>query len=639
MQKNGGPRMRWVFVTFSGLALAACGSDRTPGAGTSPAADIFQVTSTASVSLCRLEGPSLSKPGVYGTDLGFSFLAPAQGKTAESAILLFGDTWKSSDSVCDYPPRRSDDLQATLPAARPAALGPGTAVSDSARSVCGLIKEPPPDASDPTTPRPIRLFPDSGDRTDDKIIYTDFNRTPVAGFSDETHAFMMFVRNEPERCDTNADCDGSLICTKDPSYTGKPLGECNPPLALSVDPAPAICRIDAGGKGDCGAHRTCVVPDRGVCRAKTPFVSESGASPPWYDHDARDAMAQTLYVASAAWPDRPEDYATGARFVTNKFINPVVRTVKHFDPADPSRNDYRRGAETILMWGRPGFWGRRGFVPLLFFAYEPLDGFIDSSNRIHFAPKYFAGYDAAGKPKWSGDEADAVPVYGADAAIAGDGGAGTEPEFDLVNQMTVSFVEPLNRWVMFYGGDLPTWLLYDPATDTELTPVHAEPVPGAIHMRYASHPWGRSTRTARAEEGWSAPEAVLTRETAAPYLGCEDQAPMLAGCTPDHDPHRPLQLVLTLDDFTSITPSDYPAVTQSCVDGTAQRNATYKLSGDGSGHLYAPNIIESWTEDVSHAVKETASGERAVDLYFNVSTWNPYGVALMKAELVARPIE
>jgi hypothetical protein len=126
-----------------------------------------------------------------------------------------------------------------------------------------LLSEPPPDPSDASTPRPIRLFPDAGDRTDDKVIYTDFNRTPVAAFSDGAHAFAMFGLTEFERCDTNADCSGSLVCTKDPSYAGRPLGFCDPPLGISLEPAPAICRLDVGGKGDCGLHRTCVAPPRG----------------------------------------------------------------------------------------------------------------------------------------------------------------------------------------------------------------------------------------------------------------------------------------------------------------------------------------------------------------------------------------
>jgi hypothetical protein len=449
-----------------GSLLLGCGSDSNGVVPGPVRSEILSIATATSVDLCRLQGSAARRPGVYGTDLGFSLVVPG----SDRLVLLFGDTWKSSTSVCDYPPRKSDDLQATLPAVRPAVLGPGT-TGGSAQSVCSLIEEPPPDASDPATPRPIRLFPNASDNSDSAALYMDFGRTPLAGFSDGVHAVALFVRNEPEPCDVDADCSGSLICTKDPAYTGKPLGECSPSFNLSAEPAPAICRLDAGGNGDCGIRRTCVVPARGVCRGDKPFVIDGAngpVSPPWYDEDARRAMAQTLYIASSAWPDRPEDYATGARFVTSKFVNPVVRTVRHFDARDPTKNDYSPGSHTLLMWGRPMFWGRKGFQPLLFLLHQSLDGFMDEDGTIHWTPSYFAGYGGDGKPKWSQDESEAVPVYGAEAAIGEAGGVGSVSEFDIVSQLTMSYVEPLGRWVMLYGGDLPNWIFYDPATDTEI---------------------------------------------------------------------------------------------------------------------------------------------------------------------------
>lgn len=622
-----------VCAVFLGATFLGCGSETSAGALAAAAPDLYAIDSATSVDVCRLEGSTADRPGVYGTDLGFSFVAPDDGSGSRHQVLLFGDTWKSSNSVCDYPPRKSDDIQGTLPAVRPDALGRGLSISDSARSVCGLFQQSPVDPSDTSTPRPIRVFPSVAEHGDDAALYMDFNRTPLTGFSDGAHSFALFIRNELQSCDTDADCDGSFICTKDPGYTGRPLGDCSPTFDISAEPAPAPCRLDVGGKGDCGSHRTCTVAPHGFCRADQPFVVQTAggaASPPWYDDDARNALAQTIRVASAAWPDRPEDYATGARFVTNKFMNPSVRTVKRFDAHDPEKNDYTPGSGALLLWGRSGFWGRQGFVPLLFFAYQSLDGFLDPSGDIHWAPNYFAGYGSDGTPTWSTDEVDAVPVYGAEAAIGKDGGPDSGPEFDLVNQLSLTYVPEVHRWIMFYGGDLPTWVLYDPATDSELKPVNLEPVPGAVHMRYASHPWGRATADAPASEGWSAAMPVLTREQAAPYLGCGEQSPMLAGCTPDHDPYRPLQLILAVDTFTDITANDYPAITKSCIDGDATRNATYNLSGDSTGHLYAPNILEPWTEAWTSAPHRVT-----VDIYFNVSTWNPYGVALMKAELVA----
>lgn len=42
------------------------------------------------------------------------------------------------------------------------------------------------------------------------------------------------------------------------------------------------------------------------------------------------------------------------------------------------------------------------------------------------------------------------------------------------------------------------------------------------------------------------------------------------------------------------------------------------------GGLYGPNIVDCWTEDRKHG---------QVDLYWNVSTSNPYQVVLMKTRL------
>ena len=43
------------------------------------------------------------------------------------------------------------------------------------------------------------------------------------------------------------------------------------------------------------------------------------------------------------------------------------------------------------------------------------------------------------------------------------------------------------------------------------------------------------------------------------------------------------------------------------------------------GFLYAPNIFDAFTE-----VREDG---RAVDIYWNVSTWNPYQVVMLRTRL------
>ena len=52
--------------------------------------------------------------------------------------------------------------------------------------------------------------------------------------------------------------------------------------------------------------------------------------------------------------------------------------------------------------------------------------------------------------------------------------------------------------------------------------------------------------------------------------------------------------------------------------------------------MYGAAIIESWTQDVSNSLPDLAAGDRAVELYWNVSTWNPYQVVLVKSRIAER---
>jgi hypothetical protein len=648
--RTGGRAVAWFrgFAMGLGLAVAvgcqsaAANHHASSDGGSSDGGAVgpgLQVVSTETWDVCRIIGPARNVPGVYGTDLGFSFLQPASsgsGSSESKVVLLFGDTLRTSDSVCTYPPLSQDDLQGTLPGKRPEALAPGPPTAEAA-SVCRSLVLPPPEASE-TTPRRIRLFDDAGDRSSAHLLDTGPGRTPAAGFSDGTHAFVVYSRGDAQHCDASLECPSGMLCTKDPGYAGRPLGECSPAFLTGSDPAPVVCRLDAGGSGDCGAYRQCVTPDHGVCVSSKPFeVRTPGGvwAPPWRDVDTRFSIARTLRIASAFWPDRPEDYATGHLFVTNKFINPTTRTIAYFDPKDPARNDYRPGSHTLLMWGRATFFTRDGFQALPFLLYQPLDGFLAADGHVNWDPRFFAGYDDTKNPVWSPNEADAVPVYGTDVSFGADGGAPTQthPEFDTINQTTVTWAAPLHRWIMLYGGDLPKFFSFNPATNQEEPPAHEQPTPGAIHFRVASHPWGRSRADAPADEAWTDPVGLLTREQAAPYLACDTEPPALAGCTSDHDLHRPLNLLLTVDAHPSITPSDYATITKECLGGDATQSLTYALSGDSTGHLYAADVIDAWTEDVTNTLSNPKPGMRAAELYWHVSTWNPYQVILFKTRL------
>jgi hypothetical protein len=65
----------------------------------------------------------------------------------------------------------------------------------------------------------------------------------------------------------------------------------------------------------------------------------------------------------------------------------------------------------------------------------------------------------------------------------------------------------------------------------------------------------------------------------------------------------------------------HPACSGTCIPGElALSHALTPLGG-----LYAPNVFDRWTE-----LRERG---RAIDLYWNVSTWNPYQVVLLRSRL------
>jgi hypothetical protein len=204
--------------------------------------------------------------------------------------------------------------------------------------------------------------------------------------------------------------------------------------------------------------------------------------------------------------------------------------------------------------------------------------------------------------------------------------------------MTLSYVAPLERWVMLYGGDVPAYQVLDPATGKAKQPVHLQRAPGAVHLRAARHPWGRAARERPPEEGWSSFEPVLTRNDAARYLACgEGGRDELPGCVEEPDPHGPLDLIATLAGLaTRAKPGKFFDVTGSCLGGEFALAVQKAVSGNPIGRLYGANVIDAWTDDVTERVPDLGPGERAVEIYWNASTWNPYQVVLFKTQLRGR---
>jgi hypothetical protein len=84
-------------------------------------------------------------------------------------------------------------------------------------------------------------------------------------------------------------------------------------------------------------------------------------------------------------------------------------------------------------------------------------------------------------------------------------------------------------------------------------------------------------------------------------------------------------------------PDKFSKLAGTCIAGQFFEGAQDMLSGDPVGRLYGANILDEWSEDVTDRVPH-ADGERAVELYWNASTWNPYQVVLWKTLLRAQPL-
>jgi hypothetical protein len=207
---------------------------------------------------------------------------------------------------------------------------------------------------------------------------------------------------------------------------------------------------------------------------------------------------------------------------------------------------------------------------------------------MKFHPRYFAGLQASTEePLWSGRQADAAP-------LALDGVAGGSPHEDQPVLMHMTFAwlgAPVNKWVTMNGGDIASYLLEDPAN------AQPGPVPGAIRVRFADHPWGPWTpaipHLAPGDPGvvgdLYGPDGWMF------HPSCVDQPPALCARS---DEHRPLDSV-------------FPGCPQlgKMVD---------------AGKLYAPDIIDPYTRPDGHG---------GIEITWNVSAWNPYGVLLLKSTI------
>jgi len=148
------------------------------------------------------------------------------------------------------------------------------------------------------------------------------------------------------------------------------------------------------------------------------------------------------------------------------------------------------------------------------------------------------------------------------------------------NQTGMSWLgPPVNKWMMLYGGG------------------GSGGAAGSIRVRFADDPWGP----------WSPSAAHL-----------DPGSPTVAG-----DPYGPGGFI-----FSPVCADQPPAV---CTPSDPTRPPDYFIQGCPEvgklfdvGFLYGPNVIDPYTR---------SDGAGGLDVFWNVSTWNPYLVALFKTNV------
>lgn len=356
-------------------------------------------------------------------------------------------------------------------------------------------------------------------------------------------------------------------------YTGKPQG----------------CRRNS----DCGAGLRC---DPGLGFFGEEYFEEAGFTGPCIDGQPgclSDTMANWW-----GWPIRNTGFCideTSSRYQNNdsgRLAAVAIRLhVGVRDQSDRNRwvsfewltNKFANvtaevgeigGQPKVLLWGRPGYAavGSHGRRADLYFAYADMPS---GNPSFDWDVHYYVGM-SEGAPVFSSDSAQAAPVL-------------TE-EHDIVNQHAITYVEALGRWVMFFGGGMSTVLTpaFPICGAIELFTgpdcVDVERGNGAIRMRTAPAPWGP----------WSPEQDVLVGGD--PELGPVEQ-------------YAPGGILRHPD----------------CVGpGCAPHSTSVFYSPQEYGFLYGVNVIDRFTEP-------RAGG--AVDVYWNVSTWDPYRVHLFKTRI------
>jgi hypothetical protein len=401
-----------------------------------------------------------------------------------------------------------------------------------------------------------------------------YGQVPVAGFSDGTHAAAIFSRYVAIPCERKSPrVDPS--CRPPKRRPGGPTIGARAELECAEDLG--RCEPDFFGTifpCDLGTGSGCLFGQSCVASDQG-YCIDPTSSQLAMPGDEPFAAAHENEIGIQRPGDRAT-YDSAVTWRTNKFINATARTVKRFTGIGVG-DDYRPGHGALLVWGRPGFSAGGGGEARIYLMVHRLPFRRTTSGAFLFQPLYFAGVSPrSGRPRWSGSESKAAP-------LALDGVVGGSPAEVLrdVNQVAIAWVgDPIRKWVMLYAGG-----------------VFGSPG-GAIQIRFADRPWGPwTTPTPHLAPGSPSVVGDLFGPGGELYhFQCVDQGE--AACA-DSDPLRPIDVVLN------------PTCTPPPVEIDV-------------GFLYAPNVIDAYTRP---------DGAGGVDVYWNVSVWNPYAVLLVRTNI------
>lgn len=543
----------------------------------------------------RNSAPARKAAGVVGTDLGWSF--EHEGRL----WVLFGDSWQADeDGKRDLgvkglafgiiPYDAADDALGFV------SLSDSEAGFPDGPSVEAYIRAHPAPADQPSwhaeSPRLdfARLNPaDAMSLAGPTRVVSGGNElesgpalTPFTGFSnaqsgERSGAFGIFMQNVKLACRAG-ECDGG--------YT------CEPKLGLCLERVNGILMTDPSA-----TSQPCVIGSTArptyceECKPMDP-QTEGGlcvdTESSVYDESLRGKTVSVAHVHQVGNARREDPLKFDSQpWLNHRFYNLTARTVSDFDAtrANGVGNDYRKAngddpeREGVFIWGRPNFAGvaAQERDAQLYLAWVDMPSY-DRSGNFAWAPQYFAGLDQNGAPIFEPEEKRAQPLD-LDAATAGHQPTET---IDIVGQMSLSWLPSLQRWVMFYGGGLGV-AFGEMLISEDLTEINRATV-GPIYVRYAEHPWGP----------WTAPTALF--KPGDPQAATEQ--------------YRPGGILFS----------------PSCngAPGCAEFEKAWPME---HGLFYGPDIIEPWT---------TEHSDGTADVYWHLSTWNPYQVVLMKTKLAPR---